>query len=44
MKKKILVDFKILETRDNGGVIRVNTANFDRSRDRVFPVGAKIDN
>lgn len=39
-----LFDIKTIEKRENGGRIRINTAGFDRDRDRVFPRGAKLEN
>ena len=37
-------DVKILEQRANGGRILINTGAIDRQRDRVFPMGARLDN
>ena len=41
---KINVELKIMEARDNGGRIVINTDAFDRDRDRVLPSGAQIEN
>jgi hypothetical protein len=35
---------KLLERRENGGRILINTGAVDRQRDRVFPMGARLDN
>ena len=44
MKRKIITDVKIMETRENGGRIRINTGAVDRDNDRVMPLGARLDN
>lgn len=36
-------EIKVLDKRENGGRIRINTGSVDRDNDRVFPVGARID-
>ena len=44
MKKTLIANIKILETREDGGRIRINTDAVDRDKDRVFPAGAQFDN
>ena len=43
-RKDINVNIKIMETRENGGRIRINTDALDRDNDRVYPDGAQFDN
>lgn len=44
MKVFKTVDFQVLEKADNGGRILISNASFDRDSDRVFPMGAQLDN
>lgn len=44
MKKFKTVDFQVLEKADNGGRILISNAAFDRDADRVYPMGAQLDN
>lgn len=37
-------DITVKEQRENGGRILINTAAVDRDRDRVMPLGARIEN
>lgn len=39
-----IFDIKTVEKRENGGRIRISTANFDREFDRVYPRGGKFGN
>jgi len=43
MTEKFIANFKIIEERENGGRIRINTDAIDRDKDRVFPSGAVLD-
>lgn len=42
LTQKVL-EFKALEHRKDGGRIQISTSGVDRSKDRVFPQGAKIE-
>ena len=43
-RKEIIAELKILESRENGGKIRINTPAVDRDKDRVYPEGAVFEN